>query len=46
MALEVEEHLREDAPTPYKQWLDSLSAQAAAKDGDALFVLFVGKHKG
>ena len=31
MALKVEEYLREDASNPYKQWFDSLSAQAAAK---------------
>jgi putative addiction module killer protein len=31
MAIRVEEYLREDASNPYKQWFDSLSAQAAAK---------------
>ncbi len=31
MTLKVEEYLREDASNPYKQWFDSLSAQAAAK---------------
>lgn len=31
VALKVEEYLREDASNPYKQWFDSLSAQAAAK---------------
>ncbi len=31
MALRVEEYVREDATNPYKQWFDSLSAQAAAK---------------
>lgn len=31
MAISVEEYVREDASNPYKQWFDSLSAQAAAK---------------
>ena len=31
MAIKVEEYIREDASNPYKQWFDSLSAQAAAK---------------
>jgi putative addiction module killer protein len=31
MAIKVEEYLREDASSPYKQWFDSLSSQAAAK---------------
>lgn len=31
MTIKVEEYLREDASNPYKQWFDSLSAQAAAK---------------
>ena len=31
MTLKVEEYLREDASNPYKQWFDSLPAQAAAK---------------
>lgn len=31
MAIKVEEYIREDASSPYKQWFDSLSSQAAAK---------------
>jgi len=31
MAIRVEEYIREGASNPYKQWFDSLSAQAAAK---------------
>ena len=31
MLIKVEEYIREDASNPYKQWFDSLSAQAAAK---------------
>jgi putative addiction module killer protein len=31
MAIKVEEYLREDASSPYKQWFDSLSSPAAAK---------------
>ena len=31
MTIKVEEYIREDASNPYKQWFDSLSAQAAAK---------------
>ena len=31
MTVKVEEYIREDASNPYKQWFDSLSAQAAAK---------------
>ncbi len=31
MTIKVEVYLREDASNPYKQWFDSLSAQAAAK---------------
>jgi hypothetical protein len=31
MAIKVEEYLREDASNPYKQWIDSLSSQSAAK---------------
>jgi putative addiction module killer protein len=31
MAIKVEEYLREDASSPYKQWFDGLSSQAAAK---------------
>lgn len=31
MAIKVEEYIREDASNPYKQWFDSLTAQAAAK---------------
>ena len=31
MAIKGEEYIREDASNPYKQWFDSLSAQAAAK---------------
>jgi putative addiction module killer protein len=31
MAIKVEEYIREYAANPYKQWFDSLSAQAAAK---------------
>ena len=30
MIIKVEEYIREDASNPYKQWFDSLSAQAAA----------------
>jgi len=31
MSIKVQEYIREDASIPYKQWFDSLSAQAAAK---------------
>jgi putative addiction module killer protein len=31
MTIKVEEYIREDASNPYRQWFDSLSAQAAAK---------------
>ena len=31
MTVKVEEYIRADASNPYKQWFDSLSAQAAAK---------------
>jgi len=31
MAIKVEEYIRGDASNPYKQWFDSLPAQAAAK---------------
>lgn len=31
MAIKVEEYIREDESNPYKQWFDSLQAQAAAK---------------
>ena len=31
MPIKVEEYIREDASTPYKQWFDGLSSQAAAK---------------
>jgi len=31
MTIKVEEYIREDASNPYKQWFDSLPAQAAAK---------------
>ena len=31
MPIKVQEYIREDASIPYKQWFDSLSAQAAAK---------------
>src|SRR3990167_1322807 len=31
MAIKVEEYIREDASSPYKQWFDSLPSQAAAK---------------
>ena len=31
MAIKVEEYVREDASNPYKQWFDSVPAQAAAK---------------
>jgi len=31
MVIKVEEYLREDASSPYKQWFDGLSAQVAAK---------------
>ena len=31
MPIKVQEYIREDASIPYKQWFDTLSAQAAAK---------------
>ena len=31
MAIKVEEYIREDAISPYRQWFDALPAQAAAK---------------
>ncbi len=31
MTIKVEEYLREDGSSPYKQWFDHLSSQAAAK---------------
>ncbi len=31
MVIKVEEYVRADASNPYKQWFDSLTAQAAAK---------------
>lgn len=45
MSIKVQEYIREDASIPYKQWFDSLSAQAAAKDGGTLIVLFGGGTK-
>ena len=43
VALKVEEYLREDASNPYKQWFDSLSAQAAAKVTVAKLRMELGK---
>lgn len=31
MTIKVEEYIREDSSSPYKQWFDRLSVQAAAK---------------
>ncbi len=31
MPIKVEEYIREDASSPYRQWFDGLPAQAAAK---------------
>ena len=31
MPIKVEEYIREDASSPYKQWFDGLTSQAAAK---------------
>ncbi len=45
MKIRVEEYIRPDGSSPYRDWFDGLDAQAAAIDGDSLIVLFGGGTK-
>ena len=42
MPIKVEEYLREDGSSPYKEWFDALDVQAAAKVVTAKFRLEQG----
>ena len=46
MSIKVQEYIREDASIPYKQWFDSLSAQAAAKVTVAKLRMELGNTSG
>ncbi len=45
MKIRVEEYVRPDGSSPYRDWFDGLDAQAAAKDAQSLIVLFGGGTK-
>jgi putative component of toxin-antitoxin plasmid stabilization module len=42
MAIQVDEHIRDDESSPYRKWFDGLDVNAAAKVATALLRLEMG----